>query len=222
MTPDWVAIATPADAATVTSWAAQHRCRVVATYAPTLAGLGHAVGAVRAGEAAGVVVPALPAVGDVLRQESLRAYVQQAGGVLVPIHDQDDQADGAARPLLRAFASVHADVDRRATGHRLHARRDQAKQEGRFVGGRAPYGYERLAGELVELADEQAILARIDELVEAGYGDGVIARQLRVEGYRTRGGGEWNGGTVARIRKRRRLAAQASAGTGTRAGVDTS
>jgi DNA invertase Pin-like site-specific DNA recombinase len=81
------------------------------------------------------------------------------------------------------------------------------RQLGRHTGGSVPYGFRSVGGELVEDADEQAVLTRMRELRAAGLSVRKVAQALDAEGRRPRGvrsngvssSGRWHPTQVQRL-----------------------
>ena len=84
-------------------------------------------------------------------------------------------------------------VDRFAAGRAAKAAR------GGYAHGALPYGYRTVKGALVPEAQEQAALARMRAMADAGASTREIARVLTTEGYQTKRGGLWSSPTIARI-----------------------
>lgn len=188
----------------IVQWAAAAGLSIARTVEPSAEEIGEACEDVRQGTAAGVVAVRLDVLGDLPEQEAVRAVLGRHGGRLFVVDEgdrQEEERPNGVREMLRLYDERVTAVGAQATRARLHRGADRKRaQEGRS-GGRTPYGWRIIAGQLVEDAGEQAIRQRIRVLRAAGHGFAEIGRQLGVEGYRRRDGGEgpWHPDTVRRI-----------------------
>lgn len=123
------------------------------------------------------------------------AEVWEAGPARQVLQDDPDdpmrtfvrQVQGAAHQLEAALVRV-----------RLQGARRRKASRGGYVGGREPYGWERIGegreAELVEVADEQATIARMKGMRKRGKGKTyrAIAEALNSKGIPAKGGGPWH------------------------------
>ncbi|MFD9242744.1 recombinase family protein [Streptomyces sp. NPDC059556] len=205
--PDVVAITRESRAQTelqaVQQWARQHGQTVVKVMSPAPDELAKVVDTLRTEDASGAVVATLDALGDTVAQEVFRAVFEQAGGTLYVV-DQDDAAELAAgtgvRQLLRDTLDRMVHLQGQAVAVRLHTGQARSREVAGRSGGRAPFGFRLVAGELVGDAREEAVRRRMRELRASGLGYSAIARRLGTEGYLKRNGGsEWHPDMVRRI-----------------------
>lgn len=159
---------------------------------------------VRRGEVAGLVVARLDVLGDVVDQEVTAAALRRFGGVLFVVQEVEVPAhEREARKLLRLYDERRMEMDTRAQSAKLRKGYNAAVAERGRAGGRTAYGYKTVAGQIVEDAQEQAIVARIGDLWDDGQGYSAIGRQLQIEGYTKRDGSpHWHPDTVRRIVQR--------------------
>ncbi|MFB7518391.1 hypothetical protein [Streptomyces sp. NPDC056144] len=205
--PDVVAITrekrAKADLHAVQTWARQHGQTVVKVVSPAPDDLGRVVDAVRTEDASGAVVATLDVLGDVTAQECFRAVFEQAGGTFHVV-DEDDAAelDAAAgvRQLVRDALDRLMHLQGQAAGARLNRGAQRRRDVAGRNGGRAPFGFRLVAGELLEDAREQAVRRRMRELRASGLGFSAIARRVGEEGYLKRNGDpDWHPDMVRRI-----------------------
>jgi len=121
----------------------------------------------------------------------VQLWVPDVGGYV------DPESDGPE--MMMAIYGTMSTQERRRVKMRVRtAMEQQAKQEGRYLGGRPPYGYQLVDGELHPNASKAAhgqrlrhlepdpvtapVLRRIFEEYAAGAGIGAIAEGLNVEG----------------------------------------
>lgn len=192
--------------AAVDTWAAASDATVSRTVPPDPAALGSAIEDVRSGEAAGIVVPAVEVLGDVLHQEAVRMAVERVGGQLHIVYERD-QGDADVRELLRAYSIAASELESRVKKAQMQRGADKKRAAGGRVGGRTALGMRVVAGQVVEDAREIAVRTRVLALYDQGISYAGIARQMAAEGYLTKDGkATWWPGTVQRIVLRARQA----------------
>ena len=59
-----------------------------------------------------------------------------------------------------------------------------------------PYGFDRVAGQLVQNGMEQKVLSMIREMLKDGYSLNGVARWLNSQGVKAKNGGRWYHGTI--------------------------
>lgn len=118
---------------------------------------------------------------------------------LLSVSEQIDTRSAAGRLVLNVLASV-SQWEREVIGERTSAAMQHMRSEGRYTGGRAPFGYRAAEdGELIENPAEQAVIALVCEYRGKGWSSRRIAEVLAAEGYRTRMGGHFNHKAVLRM-----------------------
>lgn len=196
---------TAAQARAIVAWAASAGWTVARTVGTDPAEIGDVCEDVRQGRVAGAVAVRLDVLGDVVEQEVIRAVLARLGGQLLVVEERDAQEVGEhpteeVRELLRLYEERVTAMGRQAARARLHRGADKARAEGGRAGGRTPYGWRMVAGQLVEDAKEQAIRTRVRALADRGESYAAIGRQLETEGYVKRDGSTtWHPDTVRRI-----------------------
>lgn len=191
-------------AAQIVAWAAAAGYRVVRTISPEQREVAEALAELRRPELVGLVVNTLAVLGGPMVQEAVRARAMRMTGELFAVRPADArtlrETDDRDRLLLREFEAKYAELFGLEKGSQLKKGADAARADGGRVGGRPPFGWKLVAGELVEEAQLQATLTRMKALRAKGMGYAPIARQLKVEGYKTADGGDqWYPGVVKRI-----------------------
>jgi DNA invertase Pin-like site-specific DNA recombinase len=117
---------------------------------------------------------------------------------LVSLTERIDTTTAAGRMVFRMLA-VLSEFERDLVSERTRAAMAHKRANGKVVG-EVPFGYTRDGDELVEDASQQAALAMMRTLRQAGHSYRSIAARLEARGYLTaRGGATWNPGTVQRI-----------------------
>ena len=168
-------------------------------------GLLAALKAIKAGEAAGLLVP-----GDLDRlareltvQEAIITQVWKLGGIVHTTTRGEilaDDEDDPMRTAIRQFMGVIAQLDRAMTAKRMRNGRKEKAAAGGYAGYGSPaFGQQSVAGELAAEEREAAVITRMRELRRAGLSYRLIADQLNAEGLAAKRGGRWHQQTVARV-----------------------
>lgn len=167
------------------------------------AGLQDALERLRAGEAAALWVTKL----DRLTRISLdlEMLLKQHFGESAPhflrlANEPHDAKTAAGRLTLRILVAI-AQHELDQVSQRTQTALDHKRSEGRVVGA-LPLGFDRDGDKLVRNEEEQAVLARVRQLVDAGEGPRAIARALQAEKFRTKRGGAWRACTAAKLMAR--------------------
>jgi DNA invertase Pin-like site-specific DNA recombinase len=101
----------------------------------------------------------------------------------------EENGDGAMAEFIRGQVALVAQLERAMIRDRLSAGKANAKQAGRHVHGRIPYGYRSHRGVLEPDEERAAIVRRIFRDAADGYTPGWIARRLERDGVPTPRGG---------------------------------
>lgn len=107
-----------------------------------------------------------------------------------------DDPDDPMRTFVRQVQGAANQLEAGLIRQRLQGARRRKAKRGGYIGGREPYGWERVGtgreAELVELADEQAILTRMKRMRKRGRKTyRAIADALNAEGIPAKNGGPW-------------------------------
>jgi len=150
-------------------------------------GLQDALQALIRGEAEALVVVKLDrltrSVGDLGRL--VETYFQKHA--LLSVGEQIDTRSAAGRLVLNVLASV-SQWEREAIGERTSAAMQHMKSEGLYTGGKPPYGFDLVDGELLENAGEQAVLDLVRKYRAKGLSLRKIAQVLANKGFKSRAG----------------------------------
>lgn len=185
-------------------WAAAAEMTIARTVEPSPEEVGRICEDVRTGVVGGAAAATLDSIGDLVTQEAVYAVLTAAGGVLHLVDEGDGRELAApaeeVRELLRLYEDRRAALTAHVQGARLSRGRQRARAEGRRTGGRTPYGWKMVAGQMVEDAREQAIRTRTRALWDQLGSYSGVARQLKAEGYERRDGStNWHAAAVRRI-----------------------
>jgi DNA invertase Pin-like site-specific DNA recombinase len=106
-----------------------------------------------------------------------------------------DTSSAMGRFMLTVLAAA-AELERGLIGERTSAAMRQRLNEGRYIGGRAPYGLQNVDGVLVPVESEQATIALARELRAEGRTLRAVAGELGSRGILSRAGKPFTPSTV--------------------------
>lgn len=151
-------------------------------------GLRRALAMLKAGDADALLVVKLDRLTRSVRDlgELVESYFSK-GPALLSVSEQIDTRSAAGRLVLNVLMSV-AQWEREAIGERTSDAMQHMRAEGRYTGGKVPYGFELVDGELVENEAEQAVLSEARELKAAGLSLRAISAELANAGHMSRAG----------------------------------
>jgi len=98
-----------------------------------------------------------------------------------------DTSSAMGRFMLTVLAAA-AELERGLIGERTSAAMRQRLSEGRYIGGRPPYGFQNVNGALVPVESEQATIALARELRSEGRTLRAVAGELEARGILSRTG----------------------------------
>ena len=164
-------------------------------------GLRRALGALDSGAANALLVVKLDRLTRSVRDlgELVERYFAEGRAALLSVGEQIDTRTAAGRLVLNVLASV-SQWEREVIGERTSAAMLHKSASGGFVGGVPPYGWKvGDDGQLVEVAEEQAVLAAAASLRRAGLSLRQVSRELAVRGFVSRSGLPFAATQVARM-----------------------
>lgn len=199
----------------IRKWARDHGHKITGWYSDegisgsngldTRDALPDAVGVVRDGQAAGLVVYRLDRLArDLILQETLLAEIAGMGGQVFSTMpgEQDvltDDPDDPSRRLIRQVLGAVAEYERSLIRLRLRNGRRRKAERGGFAYGSPPLGFRAEARELVPDPGEALTVQRIVALRRGGASLRGIAAVLEAEGRKPKRGGQWHSQTVRRV-----------------------
>ena len=161
-------------------------------------GLQEALGALTSGKAEALIVVKLDrltrSVADLGRL--VETYFQKHA--LLSVGEQIDTRSAAGRLVLNVLASV-SQWEREVIGERTSAAMQHMKAQGQYTGGKPPYGFQVVNGELIENESEQAVLVLTRKYREKGMSLRKIAQALSEAGLQTRNGKAFAPGSIGRM-----------------------
>jgi len=116
--------------------------------------------------------------------------------------DIDTDTDDPTRVLLRQLLGSVAQYERAVIRGRMVAGRRAKAAAGGFIGGRPPYGFRVVAGQLEPDQAEAEVVALVRRRGAEGASLRTIVAELEARGAPTRAGGPWHPVVVSRILKR--------------------
>lgn len=162
-------------------------------------GFQRALEAVYAGDADGLVCwkldRAFRSTTDAL---TVAERLNKAGKALHSITEQLNTQSAIGEFFFTLMASL-AQMERRLIGERTAAAMQRLKEQGKFTGGEAPFGYRHVAGELIPDAEEQRVIAKVRRLRRKKYSIRRIVKALADDGCVNRKGRPFTKTAVERI-----------------------
>lgn len=139
-------------------------------------------------------------IGEVL------AVVAEAEARLVAVADGIDTQEPSASSLIRVLALV-AVAESANAGQRVRSAKLAQRQQGRWLGGQASYGYRSDQGRLFLVPQEAEVLRWAAAQLRAGASLSTVCRRLNQAGTPSPRGGQWGASTLLQL-----LRAPATAG----------
>jgi DNA invertase Pin-like site-specific DNA recombinase len=163
-------------------------------------GLTRALAMLKSGKADALVVVKLDRLTRSVRDlgELVERYFKSGKAALLSVSEQIDTRSAGGRLVLNVLASV-SEWERDAIGERTAAVMRFKAEQGEYTGGAAPYGFKVVAGELVEVEAEQAVIRAARKAKASGLSLREIARTLEARGLLTRAGKVFAPVQVARL-----------------------
>ena len=127
---------------------------------------------------------------DLMVQETIIADLKRNGFELVSVAEPDLMANDPTRKLLRQMMGALAEYDKSQIVLKLRGARNRKREKEGRCEGRKPYGF---------FPGEEAVIARMKELLAEGLGFDRIAAKLNAEGLKPRAGERWHGFVINRI-----------------------
>ena len=138
--------------------------------------------------------------GDVLLLAMIESAVARKGARIQSAAGEGTDSDNPTDILMRRMVDAFAEYERLVIGARTKAALTAKKAQGKRTGS-IPYGY-RLADDgqtLIADENEQRALVLVRQLRAGGETLRAIGAQLTAQGFKPRGGKDWNPNTVKRM-----------------------
>lgn len=165
-------------------------------------GLQAALAALKAGEAAGIIVAKLDRLTRSVKDMGtlLDGYFRETFA-FHSVGEQINTTTAAGRLVLNVLTSV-AEWERETISERTSAAMAVKRTRGEKTGGTVPFGHDVVKGKLVPNHAEQQAIRRIKQLRSQGYSYNRIAKALDAEGIPAKTGGKWHPYAVQKIYER--------------------
>lgn len=164
-------------------------------------GLQRALAMLRAGEAQALLVVKLDRLTRSVRdlgQLVADHFAKEDGPALLSVSEQIDTRTAAGRLVLNVLGAV-SQWEREAIGERTSAALQHMLEQGRFIGGKTPFGYRLVAGQLEDEPQEQLVIEEARILAGRGMSLRTVAAELHRMGYKSRAGRPFAPVQVARM-----------------------
>lgn len=164
-------------------------------------GLMGALGALRFGEAGGIVIVKLDRLSRSTRDVlDLVDRSAREGWHVHSIREKLDTSTAAGRFVVTVLAGL-AQMEREQTSERTRAALAHLRSQGKRTSGLPPFGFRFDGNDLVEAPGEKAILNAMQIMRLKGLGSVRIAREMNECGPNPRTGRPWTRGSIASILK---------------------
>ena len=172
--------------------------------------LDRALGMLREGRADALLVVKLDRLTRSVRDlcDLVDRYFRDGRWALLSVGEQIDTRSASGRMVLNMLAVI-GQWEREAIGERTAVAMRHLRDEGRYTGGAAPYGY-ALGGDgetLVAVPEEQAVIARARALRAAGASLRAVSASLAEAGMVARSGRPFDPKAIANMIEERPVAA---------------
>ena len=161
-------------------------------------GLQSALSRLEAGEAEALIVVKLDrltrSVADL--GKLVDTYFQNFA--LLSVGEQIDTRSAAGRLVLNVLASV-SQWEREVIGERTSAAMQHMRNQNQYTGGKPPYGYDLVDGELIENENEQQVIKLVAKYKSAGLSYRKIAAVIDEAGHKSRTGKQLSAMSVSRM-----------------------
>jgi site-specific DNA recombinase len=159
-----------------------------------------ALKALAKGEASGLVAVKLDRLSRTTRDVlDLVARAEKEDWALHAIDERLDTGSPQGRFVVTVLGAL-AQLEREQAGERTRVALAELRRQGRRISGRPPFGFRFEDGRVIEVEEEQRVLARMKRLAGRGAGSYRIATVLNAEGVRNpRTGLPWFWGTIRAI-----------------------
>jgi DNA invertase Pin-like site-specific DNA recombinase len=156
-------------------------------------GLAEALARIERGDASALVVYRFDRLArDLALQETIHARLEAIGATVVSVTEPAATSDDATRTLMRQILGAVSQYERALIRGRMLSGKAAKKAVGGYVGGKPPYGFRAVGGELVPDERESELVALILRLREEGASYRAISSELSNAGYTTRRGTRFN------------------------------
>lgn len=156
-------------------------------------GIQRVIEMIQSGQYAGIVVSKLDRISRNLKDILVLhdEIMLEIGATMVSIKEQFDTATPVGKLMFQIIGGF-AEFERSMIKDRMWGGKIEKVKQGKFAGGRPPYGYNLIGGKLVPNAAEAAVVRQVFQLKALGYSLGKIAALLIEQNVPTRQNGKWS------------------------------
>ncbi len=163
-------------------------------------GLQRALGMLKTGKADALLVVKLDrltrSVGDL--GKLIETYFAPGKAALLSVSEQIDTRSATGRMVLNILASV-SQWEREIIAERTSEAMKHKQSQGEYIGGKAPYGFDLVDGELIPNDFEQDVIRQAKRLRESGLSLNAVAKELEKVGILTRNNKVFDGKQIQRM-----------------------
>jgi len=139
---------------------------------------------------------------DSLTQLWIEKEIKEKGAEMVSVKEQDSCGDSPEKKMMRVILSAVNAYEKEVIKMRVASARKTMRKNGRFMGGRRPFGYSINGKSLEELAGEQQIISDMKGWKEQGSTIQTITDTLNANGTPSATGNAWHYMSVRKILQR--------------------
>lgn len=138
---------------------------------------------------------------DSLTQLWIEKEIKEKGAELVSVKEEDSCGDSPEKKMMRVILSAVNSYEKEVIKMRVSSARKTMRKNGRFMGGRRPYGYQINGKTLEAVAGEQQVITDMKGWKEQGSTLQTITDTLNGNGTPSATGGPWHKTAVFRVIK---------------------
>ena len=161
-------------------------------------GLQSALSRLEAGEAEALIVVKLDRLTKSVADLGKLVDTYFQNFALLSVGEQIDTRSAAGRLVLNVLASV-SQWEREVIGERTSAAMQHMRNQNQYTGGKPPYGYDLVDGELIENENEQQVIKLVAKYKAAGLSYRKIAAVIDEAGHKSRTGKQLSAMSVSRM-----------------------
>lgn len=139
---------------------------------------------------------------DSLTQLWIEKEIKEKGAELVSVKEEGSCGDSPEKKMMRVILSAVNSYEKEVIKMRVSSARKTMRKNGRFMGGRRPFGYSINGKHLEELAGEQQIITDMKGWKEQGNTIQTITDTLNGNGIPSATGNAWHYMSVRKILQR--------------------
>ena len=139
---------------------------------------------------------------ETLTQLWIEKEIDERKAFLVSVKEQDACGDSPEKKMMRVILSAVNAYEKEVIKMRVSSARKTMRKNGKFMGGKRPYGYKVVGKSLEKVTDEQQVITDMRAWKEAGKTLGEVTDTLNVNGIPSATGKAWHYMSVRKILQR--------------------